>query len=80
MLLKGEIFNPQPFVVAGSNIEDGGGSSAFVKEDRKPVSRHKNAACNAYVTDKLDLAAGDELFQVARFGVLYTALAYATGL
>lgn len=74
-------FNELTFVVHGSNAEEGGGASAFIKEDGKPVSRHKNPQCNAFVLRTLDLTAGDELFQVGRVHVALSIFKFvASGL
>lgn len=70
------VFDPVSFVVRGSNEPDGGGSSAFIKEDGKPVSQHKNPKCNEFVVNMIDLTAGDELFQVARFDLSGALWAY----
>lgn len=69
-------FDEQTFVVHRSNAEVGGGSHAFIKEDGKPISQHKNPRCNAFVKRSLDLRAGDELFQVGRVHVVATAAKY----
>jgi hypothetical protein len=70
------VFDPETFVVRGSNKPEGGGSSSFIKEDGKPVSQHKNPRCNEFVVSSIDLTAGDELFQVARFDLFGTLWAY----
>ncbi len=57
-------FDPESFVVRGSNQPDGGGASQFIKED--PVSQYRVEACNAFCRQQLDYPAGDELFQVGR--------------
>lgn len=57
-------FDPESFVVRGSNQNDGGGASQFIKED--PVSRYRIERCNAFCRQRLDYPAGDELFQVGR--------------
>ncbi len=63
-------FNELTFVVHGSNNHEGGGAAAFIKEDGKPVSQHKNFLCNTFVSQALDFTAGDELFQVGRAELL----------
>lgn len=70
------VFDEGSFVVHGSNMPAGGGAAAFIALDGTPVSRHSNPECNEYVARALDLAAGDEIFQVARFGLLPTLRAY----
>ncbi len=57
-------FDPDTFVVVGSNQPSGGGASAFIKTD--PVSRYRNPACNDFCTSVLNFERGDELFQVGR--------------
>lgn len=61
---RGATFDPDSFVVAGSNQESGGGASAFIKSD--PVSRYRDPACNEFCERLLDFERGDELFQVGR--------------
>lgn len=69
-------FNEETFVVRGSNQKDGGGSAAFIKRDGKPVSQHRHPTCNAFCTERLDFAKGDELLQVGRFNVMSSIAKY----
>lgn len=62
------VFDPETFVVAGSNDPDTGGAYQFIRED--PVSRYKHEACNRYCAQRLRFNRGDELFQVARLDLL----------
>ena len=55
-------FNPETFVVHGSNDPAGGGAYQFIKHD--PVSRYRHEACNRFCSERLNFSAGDELFQV----------------
>lgn len=57
-------FDPDNFVVVGSNQPSGGGASAFIKTD--PVSRYRSPACNEFCASVLNFERGDELFQVGR--------------
>lgn len=57
-------FDPETFVIRGSNQPEGGGAYEFIKED--PVSRYRVEACNAFCRQHLDFKAGDELFQVGK--------------
>ena len=60
-------FNPETFVVAGSNDPNGGGAFQFIRAD--PVSRYRQEACNGFCSERLLYARGDELFQVARLNL-----------
>lgn len=70
------LFCERTFVVRGSNAAEGGGAPEFIKEDGEPVSRYKREKCNEYVSRVLDLARGDELFQVGRVDIMATSLKY----
>jgi len=67
------VFSKDTFVVHGSNDAKGGGSSEFIKIDGKPVSAYKSAMCAKFCQERLDYAAGDEMFQVGRVDLLGTA-------
>ncbi len=69
-------FSEETFVVEGSNDAVGGGAPEFIKTDGQFVSRHKSEACNAYCSKVLDIARGDELFQVGRVDIMLTTLKY----
>lgn len=69
-------FDEETFVVRGSNQEEGGGAAALIKEDGKPVSRHRNPVCNEFCMQRLDLARGDEFLQVGRFNAVSSILKY----
>ncbi len=58
------VFDPEYFVVRGSNQMEGGGAEEFIKDD--PVSRYRVDACNAFCRDQLDFQNGDEMFQVGK--------------
>lgn len=62
------VFDPETFVVKGSNDPRGGGAYQFIRED--PVSRHKQEECNSFCNERLRYAEGDELFQVARLNMI----------
>ncbi len=62
------VFDPETFVVAGSNDPDSGGAYQFISED--PVSRHSDEACNRFCAQRLCFQRGDELFQVARLDLI----------
>lgn len=70
------VFEPGLFVVRGSNAPEGGGASQFIKEDGRPVSRHRDERCNRFCAAMLDLRRGDEIFQVSRMHVLGAILRY----
>eukprot|EP00188_Purpureofilum_apyrenoidigerum_P000730 Plantae.Rhodophyta-Purpureofilum_apyrenoidigerum.ctg13459.p1 GENE.Plantae.Rhodophyta-Purpureofilum_apyrenoidigerum.ctg13459~~Plantae.Rhodophyta-Purpureofilum_apyrenoidigerum.ctg13459.p1 ORF type:complete len:355 (+),score=42.51 Plantae.Rhodophyta-Purpureofilum_apyrenoidigerum.ctg13459:155-1219(+) len=72
------VFNESTFVVHGSNKACGGGAPEFIKEDGNPVSFYKNEACNDFCRKRLDLTAGDELFQVAKVNFVFTSLKFLT--
>jgi 1-acyl-sn-glycerol-3-phosphate acyltransferase len=61
-------FDPETFVVRGSNQVTGGEASALIKED--PVSRYRIDSCNRFCAKQLDFTRGDELFQVGRARLL----------
>jgi 1-acyl-sn-glycerol-3-phosphate acyltransferase len=61
-------FDPNTFVVHGSNDPSEGGAWQFIKDD--PVSRYRVDACNTFCREVLDFASGDELFQVGRADLL----------
>uniref|UniRef100_A0A7S0G4X7 Uncharacterized protein n=1 Tax=Rhodosorus marinus TaxID=101924 RepID=A0A7S0G4X7_9RHOD len=63
---KKAVFDETTFVVHRANEADGGGTQEFIKKDGTPVSCYKNQRCNDFVASRLDLTAGDELFQVGR--------------
>lgn len=58
------VFDPERFVVRGSNQVEGGGAAEFIKDD--PVSRYRVDACNTFCRDHLDFQNGDEMFQVGK--------------
>ncbi len=62
------VFEPETFVVRGSNDPAGEGAHQFIKSD--PVSRYRVEACNSFCRQLLDFEAGDELFQVGRVDLL----------
>ncbi len=62
------VFEPESFVVRGSNDPEGQGAHQFIKTD--PVSRYRVEACNSFCKDLLDFESGDELFQVGRVDLL----------
>ncbi|MDY0002046.1 MAG: hypothetical protein RBU30_12170 [Polyangia bacterium] len=61
-------FDPETFVVKGSNDPDKGGAWQFIRED--PVSMYKEEECNRFCTERLRFNQGDELFQVANVDIL----------
>lgn len=61
------LFDPETFVVAGSNDPATGGAHQFIRED--PVSRYKHESCNRFCAAQLRFHRGDELFQVARLNL-----------
>ena len=61
-------FDPETFIVHGSNAPEDGGAFQFVKGD--PVSRYRVESCNEWCRDRLDYSAGDEQFQVGRAAIL----------
>eukprot|EP00871_Galdieria_phlegrea_P003620 jgi/Galph1/4259/GphlegSOOS_G2943.1 len=69
-------FEEDIFVVRQSNEPTGGGASAFIKEDGKPVSQYKNTLCNKFCASLLRLPEGDELFQVAVYCPLISIVQY----
>ncbi len=58
------VFDPETFVVYGSNQAKGGGAAEFIKDD--PVSRYREESCNEFCRNHLDFQAGDEMFQVGK--------------
>jgi hypothetical protein len=62
------VFDPETFVVKGSNDRDTGGAYQFICVD--PVSRHKDEVCNRFCAQRLRFHRGDELFQVARLDLV----------
>lgn len=57
-------FDPETFVVRGSNDPAAGGAWQFIRED--PVSRYRRDECNEFCRHHLRFQEGDELFQVAQ--------------
>lgn len=70
------VFDENTFVVKGSNNSVGGGAPEFIKEDGKPISFYKNERCNEFCRKRINYAAGDELFQVAKVDFVLTSLKY----
>jgi len=62
------VFEPENFVVRGSNHPTGGGAYQFIKDD--PVSQYRNEECNRYCRERLNYSHGDELFQVGEVDVI----------
>jgi hypothetical protein len=58
------VFDPENFVVRGSNQAEGGGAAEFIKDD--PVSRYRVDACNEFCRNHLNFQSGDEMFQVGK--------------
>uniref|UniRef100_A0A7S3EL75 Uncharacterized protein n=1 Tax=Rhodosorus marinus TaxID=101924 RepID=A0A7S3EL75_9RHOD len=73
---KNAIFDETTFVVHGANEPLGGGTQEFIKEDGTPVSFYKNQRCNDFVAARIDLTAGDEIFQVGKVDFVGTSLKY----
>ncbi|KAJ8903444.1 hypothetical protein NDN08_004552 [Rhodosorus marinus] len=73
---KNAFFDETTFVIHGANEPDGGGAQEFIKEDGNPVSFYKNQRCNDFVATRLDLAAGDELFQVGKVDYVVSSFKY----
>lgn len=67
------VFEPDTFLVRGSNQEEGGGASAFIKED--PVSRYRVDVCNDFCRKYLNFEAGDEIFQVGKINFVQASWA-----
>lgn len=67
------VFEPDTFLVRGSNQEQGGGASEFIKED--PVSRYRIDACNDFCRRQLNFEAGDEMFQVGKVSLVQSSWA-----
>lgn len=61
-------FDPESFVVKGSNDPAEGGAWQFIRED--PVSMYKEEECNEFCGNRLRFNQGDELFQVANVDIL----------
>ncbi len=61
-------FDPETFVVRGSNDPEEGGAWQFIRED--PVSRYKREECNEFCRKHLRYNEGDEMFQVARVDII----------
>lgn len=69
-------FDERSFVLRGSNQKEGGGSHQFLRMDGTAVSSYAQAECNDFVLKTLDLKAGDEIFQVAYFNIIMSAIVY----